>query len=55
MATKRTVDVTPTWEGIMPALISMLTDGTDEAKAIAREELTRLARYADAQIKKAGA
>lgn len=57
MATKRTVDVTPSWSAIMPALISMLTDGTREAKAIAADELSRLARLMDQVVaqNKAGA
>lgn len=57
MATKRTVDVTPSWSAMMPALISMLIDGTPEAKNIAIEELARLARLMDQVIaqNKAGA
>ncbi len=44
----RTVDLTPTWAGLMPALLAVLRDGTNEGQAMAAEELTRLAQGMDA-------
>lgn len=43
----RTLDLTPTWAGLMPALIALLQDGTAEGQKTAREELARLARGMD--------
>lgn len=43
-----TIDLTPTWEGILPGLIAALRYGTAEGQQIAEEELTKLARFADA-------
>ena len=42
------ISLKPTWQGLMPALIAMLESGTEEGKAIAREELLKLARDVDA-------
>ena len=38
---------TPTWTAILPALIAALQNGTPEGQQIAREELAKLAAYAD--------
>lgn len=43
-----TIDLTPTWAGIMPAMLAALTDGTPKGRDIAKAELTRLALIADA-------
>ncbi len=43
-----TINVTPTWVGIMPALIMALQRGTEEGKRVAADELMRLAREVDA-------
>lgn len=42
-----TIDLTPTWRGIMPMLIAGLIDGTDQGRRIATEELFRLANMVD--------
>lgn len=49
-ATKQvgTVDLTPTWAGVMPAMLAAITDGTPTGRDIAKAELTRLALIADA-------
>lgn len=44
---RQVIDATPTWSGILPALILALTDGTPEGRKIAREELARMAALAD--------
>lgn len=41
------VDMTPTWRGLVPLLITAITDGSPTAKSAAREELYRLADFAD--------
>lgn len=57
----RTLDLTPTWAGLMPALIALLQDGTAEGQKTAREELARLAGGMDsanaaaARVQKAAA
>lgn len=45
----KTIDLTPSWAGLMPALIAALQCGGPEGQAIAREELGRLAASVDAQ------
>lgn len=42
-----TIDLTPSWAGVMPVLLACLEDGTEEGKKIARKELTRLASLMD--------
>lgn len=43
----KTLDLTPTWTGLLPALFAMLESGTGEGPAIAKQELARLAAWAD--------
>ena len=40
-------DLTPTWTGLMPALMLVLENGLPEGKAGVRSELMRLAEFAD--------
>jgi hypothetical protein len=42
-----TIDVTPTWSGILPALLLVLENGDPAGKKVAREELQNMARIAD--------
>ena len=42
-----TIDMTPSWESILPALLIMHGDGSHVAKTLAREEFTRMAKLAD--------
>jgi len=58
--TMRTIDLTPTWEGILPALLRLYAAGTPPwtpAQRDAIEELTKMAKLADRQVAmmKAGA
>ena len=39
--------IEPTWEGLLPAFLAVLEDGTPTGRQIAREELRRMARAAD--------
>ena len=45
------IDITPTWSGILPALLAILQDGeTLEARGQAVIELRRMARLADRYV-----
>jgi len=43
----RTVDITPTWTGVLPVLLAALQDGTPKGKAMAIDELRNMALAAD--------
>ena len=45
-----TIDATPTWEGILPLLLTAHEDGNAQGRKIALEELTRMAKLADAYV-----
>lgn len=44
---RTTIDVTPTWAGLLPVLLAIIQDGTSEGQRNAREELRRMAQAAD--------
>jgi len=44
------IDITPTWSGILPAIIQILQNGNAHNIQIATEELTKMAKLADKQI-----
>lgn len=54
--TSKTVDVTPTWQGILPALLTLLQSDNLQTRQIAESELRRMAGLADGyvEIQKAG-
>jgi hypothetical protein len=41
-------DVTPTWEGLLPMMLEMASNENPEGRKVAREELVRMAKAADA-------
>lgn len=43
----KTIDLTPTWAGLMPAFIAVLQDGAPEGQEAIRGELMRLAGIVD--------
>lgn len=43
-----TIDFTPSWRAVLPAILLALDHGGDEGKRIAKEELARMAEAADA-------
>lgn len=43
----QTIDITPTWQAILPVYFTVLADGNAEGKKAAREELKRMAYAAD--------
>ena len=46
--TTTTVDITPTWEALLPALVHCASHGTTvESRTMAMEELLKMARLAD--------
>lgn len=45
--TVETINVTPTWRGILPLLLTGYADGTPKGRAIAFAELQRMADLAD--------
>ena len=45
------LDLTPTWEAILPTLLTVYMDGNATGRTAAREELERMARLADAYVK----
>lgn len=49
-----TIDLTPTWAGLLPALLAAVSDGTAEGRQIAMEELKRMAGAADRWNENAG-
>ena len=53
MTERRTIDITPTWTGVMPGYLRVLESGTQEGKRLAREALMELARSVDAANKQA--
>ena len=47
----KTVDMTPTWEGILPAILALLADGVKaETRGVAIAELERMAKLADLYV-----
>lgn len=44
------IDVTPTWTGILPWLLHVIEEGEEEGRQIAKDEILRLGRVADAFI-----
>lgn len=47
MTTIQTVDVTPTWQGILPALLTLLQSDNPKSRGVAESELRRMAGLAD--------
>jgi hypothetical protein len=43
-----TIDLTPTWRSLIPLFVTAIEDGTPTGRAMAIEELYRLADFADA-------
>ena len=45
--TTKTVDVTPTWQGILPSLLILLKSESHKSRSLAESELRRMAGLAD--------
>ena len=48
--TTKTVDLTPTWQGILPALLNLLQSDNPKSRQLAESELRRMAGLADGYI-----
>ena len=42
-----TINLAPTWSGLLPFLLTAYRDGSPEGRAVAIEELQRMAKIAD--------
>lgn len=51
--TTDTLDITPTWVGILPAIVAVIQNGTPQGRAAAISELQRLAATVDAMNERA--
>lgn len=49
-ASPKTIDVTPTWVGILPTLLALYENATPKGKAEALAELRRMAAIADQHV-----
>ena len=45
-----TVDITPTWSGLLPYMMAVLEDGTHEGKEIVKENFKKMATAADLAV-----
>lgn len=45
------ITLTPTWSGMLPAFLVAMEAGTDAGKSLARTELERMAKHADAHVR----
>ena len=51
MKTTETIDITPTWEGLLPVLVHLAAHGaTLDSREVATVELTRMAKIADLYV-----
>jgi len=51
MKNTETIDITPTWAGLLPVLIHLSVNGTTtESRAMATSELARMANLADLYV-----
>ena len=48
--TTQTADLTPTWQGIVPALLTLLQSDGHKSRQIAESELRRMAGLADGYV-----
>lgn len=46
----KTIDMTPTWESLLPAMLAVLENGSFDAKQDIRSELKKMAKAADMQV-----
>ena len=46
----KTIDMTPTWESLLPVMLAVLENGSFDAKRDIRSELNRMAKAADMQV-----
>lgn len=49
--TTKTIDMTPTWEGMLPILLTLLENGSAAGRATAMAEMRKMAKLADLYVK----
>lgn len=52
--TKHIINCTPRWENLIPLFCEWIKDGTPDQRKIAKENLLKLAKFADEQNEKDG-
>lgn len=50
MTKTKTIDLTPTWQGILPSLIALLNSDSLKSRQVAESELRRMAGLADGYV-----
>jgi len=51
MKNTETIDMTPSWEGLLPVLVHLAAHGeTSDSRKVASDELTRMAKLADLYV-----
>jgi hypothetical protein len=51
MENTKTIDMTPTWKGLLPVLVHLVENATtSESRHVAMDELTRMANLADLYV-----
>jgi len=50
MKNTETIDLTPSWEGLLPVLLHLLQGETSDSRKVASDELTRMAKLADLYV-----
>ncbi len=48
--TTKTIDLTPTWAGLLPALLALYSNGDVQGRKFAFDELVRMAQTADIAV-----
>lgn len=46
----KTINVTPTWQGLVPVFVALIENGAPEGRKFAVDELRRMARIADRAV-----
>lgn len=50
ITTGKTIDITPTWQAVLPMLLAARSSGSFEGIKAAEEELLRMAKLADLYV-----
>lgn len=50
MTKVETIDMTPTWSALLPAMVAVVEDGSFEGREMVKPELARMAQVADRAV-----
>lgn len=50
MTEPKTINITPSWQGLVPAFLALIEDGTAEGRNFAVSEIARMAKVADLKV-----